>query len=271
MTRRTRMITFDFFLRSIAGLVVALPFAAAVASTTIGRYPEGDRLLFAAGGVYLAEAVRLLLPVLLPLFAASIGTTLALSFALVVPHAALLVALSEPEEAPTASFWGRAFERVPTLLAISAVALLAELAVLLVFFGLATTAGRAVGGERAGDLTAALVMLLGVLLAAAVGVARDLARAGAIMQDLDGPQAIRHGLLTLVTRAGAALPAWLGPVLLSWLVVGGAALFAVALDASRPEPWRAGLVFVVHQGAALSLAFCRALWLSSSLALSRPS
>jgi hypothetical protein len=271
MTRRTRVIIFDFLLRSIAGLVVALPFAASVASTTIGRYPEGDRLLFATGGVYLAEAVRLLLPLLLPLLAASIGTTLALSFALVVPHAALLVALSEPEESPTASFWGRAFERVPTLLAITAIGLLAQLAVLLVFFGLATATGRAVGGERAGDVTSVLVMLLGIFLATALGVGRDLARASAVLQNLDGPQAIRRGLLTLLTRAGAALPAWFGPALLSWLVVGGAALFAGALDTSRPEPWRAWLVFVVHQGAALSLAFCRALWLSSSLALSRPS
>jgi hypothetical protein len=267
MTRRTRMIVFDFLLRSIAGLLVALPFAAAVTSTTIARYPEGDRLLFAPGGVYLAEAVRLLLPLLLPLLAASVGTTIALSFALVVPHAALLVALAEPEEAPTASFWGRALERVPTLLAVTGIALLAELALLLVFSGLASMAGRAVSAERASDVVSVLVALVGVLLALSVGVVRDLARAGAVRHGLDGPDAIRHGLVTFFTRAGAALPAWLGPALLSCMVVLGAALFAGALDVSRAEPWRAWLVLLVHQGAALCLAFCRAIWLSSSLAL----
>lgn len=267
MRRRARMITLDFALRGIAGLVVALPFVATIAGTTIGRFPEGDRLLFAPGGVVLTEAVRVLLPVLPPFLAASIGTTLAMTFALLVPHAALLVALAEREEAPRAAFWGRALERVPTLVAITAVGLLAELAVLLLFWVLATTIGRAFGEERAGDLTTVAVMLVGVALALGVGLARDLARAGAVAHGLDGPEAIRRGLLTLVTRAGAALPAWLGPALLSCLVVGAAALFAGALDASRPEAWRAWTIFAVHQGAAFALAWCRALWLSSSLAL----
>jgi hypothetical protein len=275
MKRRTLWITLDFALRGVAGLLVALPLSAAVAGTAIGHFPEGDRLLFAPGGVYLAEAARVLLPALEPLLAASLGTTLVLSFALLVPHAALLVALAEPEETTRAAFLGRALERVPTLFAVTAVALLAELGVLFVFVGLAGMAARAVGGERSGDVAAVLVMLLGVGLAAAVGRVRDLARAGAVMLQLDGPDALRHGAQTLLSRAPAVLPAWLGPVLLSAILVVAAALFAGALDASRPEAWRAALVLLVHQGTAFALAWCRALWLSSSLDLasgvSRPS
>jgi hypothetical protein len=55
--------------------------------------------------------------------------------------------------------------------------------------------------------------------------------------------------------------------MLSGIVVIGAGIFAGALDASRPEAWRAALIFIVHQAAALALAFCRALWLSSALEL----
>jgi hypothetical protein len=267
MKRRTQMIILDFALRSVLGLLVALPVVATVAGTTVGHFPEGDRLLFAPGGVYLAEVVRVLLPVLPPLLATSLSTTLAFSLLLLVPHAALLVALSETEEAERREFWGRALARVPTLLAVTAVALLAELAVLLVFVGLAGTAGGAVGGERAGDLASAAVLLLGVVLAVGVGLARDLARAAAVVGDLDGPGALRRGLRTLLTEAPRAIPAWLGPALLSVMVVAAAALFTGALDASRPEPWRGVLILLVHQGAALALTWCRALWLSSCVDL----
>lgn len=275
MKRRTLMITLDFALRGVAGLLVAMPLAATIAGTTIGDLPAGDRLLFAPGGVYLAEVARLLLPSLGPLVAASLGTTVGLSFALLVPHAALLVALSEPEEAPRSAFLARALDRLPALLAVTAVALLAQLAALLVFSGLAGMAARAAGGERAADLAAATVMLAGLALVTGIGLARDLARAGAVARGLDAATALREGARTLLARASAVLPAWLGPVLLSAIVVLAAGLFAGALDASRPEAWRAVLILVVHQAAAFALAWCRALWLSSSLALaagiSRPS
>jgi hypothetical protein len=267
MTRRTRMIALDFALRSLAGLVVALPLAATVAGTNIGHFPEGERLLFAPGGVYLAELLRGLLPTLEPLLAASFGTTFLLSFALLIPHAVLLVALSEPDETPGSAFVGRALERVPTLFAVTAVALLAELAVLLAFAGLGGMVGPAVGGERAADLATVFVVLIGVALALGVGLARDLARACAVALHLDGPSALREGVRTLLTRAPAVLPAWIGPALLSAIVVVAAGLFAGALDASRPEAWRGVLILVVHQGAAFALAWCRALWLSSSLDL----
>jgi hypothetical protein len=267
MKRRTRMIALDFALRSVAGLIVALPLAATVAGTNIGHFPEGERLLFAPGGVYLVEVVRQLLPTLQPLLAASLGTTFILAFVLLVPHALLLVALSEPEESPGAGFVGRALERLPTLVAITAVAMLAELAVLLAFAGLGGVVGRAVGGERAADLTTVLVMLIGVALALGVGLARDLARCFAVVLRLDGPEALRQGVRTLFSRAAAVLPAWLGPALLSAIVVVAAALFAGALDVARPEAWRGVLVLVVHQAAAFALAWCRAMWLSSSLDL----
>jgi hypothetical protein len=268
MKRRSWMILLDFALRSVLGLLVALPLAATIAGTAIGRFPEGDRLLFAPGGMYLAEVTRLLLPVLPPLLTSSLLAIVLFSLLLVVPHSALLVALSETEETSRRAFWGRALERVPTLLAVTAVALLAELAVLLVFAGLASTAGRAVGGERASDVASALVLAVGVVLAVAIGLARDLGRAGAVLRDLDGPEALRHGVRALAGNLRAAVPAWLGPALLSAIVVGAAALFTGALDAGRPEPWRSYVILVLHQGAACALAWCRALWLSSSLELS---
>jgi hypothetical protein len=268
MKRRTAMILLDYALRSVLGLLLALPLAAAVAGTAIGRFPEADRLLFEPGGVHLVEVTRVLLPALPALLTSSLLTTLAFSLLLIVPHSALLVALSETEETSRRAFWGRALERVPTLLAVTAVALLAELAVLFVFAGLAGMAGGAVGGERSGDLASAMVMLLGVALATSVGLMRDLARAAAVVSDLDGPEALRHGIRMLGARAPTAILAWLGPALLSVMVVVAAALFAGALDASRPEAWRGLMILAVHQGAACALAWCRALWLSSSLELS---
>jgi hypothetical protein len=268
MKRRTAMIVLDFALRSAFGLLVALPLAATVAGTAIGQFPEGDRLLFAPGGVYLTEVTRLLLPALPPLLTSSLLTTLAFSLLLVLPHSALLVALSETTESPRAAFWGRALERVPTLLAVTALALLAELALLLVFAGLAGMVGRAVAGERSADLAAAVVLVIGVALAAAVGLARDLGRAAAVTRDLDGIEALRHGVRTLAGRASTAFLSWVGPSLLSIIIVAAAALFTGVLDASRPDAWRSGLILVLHQVTLFALAWCRALWLSSSLALS---
>lgn len=269
MKRRTLVLTLDFALRSAGGLILALPVAAVVAGTGIGRFPEGDRLLFEAGGLFLVEVARTLLGSVGPLATTSVGVAFVLSVLLVVPHSALLVALAERDESSPGAFWGRALERVPALLALSGLGLAAQL--------LAWTVGAAVASGAGATLAQAVPpwpdlgrvagLALGGGLALAVGVARDLARAAAVVHGLDGRSALGRGLSTLLSSSRDALPAFAGPALLSALVVVIGSIAATTLDVSRPESWRLVAVFVVHQGVAYALAWCRALWLSSSIDL----
>ena len=94
MKQRALTIALDFTLRAAAGLLVASPVVAAVASTGITRFPEGDRLLFEPGGLMLAEVARQLWSALAPLVRAELTTGLVLGMALIVPYSLLLVALS---------------------------------------------------------------------------------------------------------------------------------------------------------------------------------
>jgi len=269
MKRRTVAITLDFALRSAGGLMLALPIAAVVAGTGIGHFPEGDRLLFEPGGLFTVEVARRLLGSLAPLATTSLAMALALALALVVPHSALLVALAERDESPAPAFWGRAAGRVPALLALSGLGLAAQL--------VAWTVGTAVGSGASTVFAQSAApwpevghvagFALGGALALVVGVTRDLSRAAAVVHGFDGRGALECGLRTLLSSSRDALPAFVGPALLSALSVVVGALAVTALDVSRPGTWRLLAVLIVHQGVGYALAWCRALWLSSSIDL----
>jgi len=269
MKRRSLVFTLDVALRSAGGLILAVPIAAVVAGTGIGHFPEGDRLLFEAGGLFLVEVARTLLGAAAPLATASLGVALALSVVLVVPHAALLVALAERDETPARAFWGRALERVPALLAVSGIGLAAQ--VLAWTVGATVGSGASAAFARAAppwpDLGWVAGLALGGGLSLIVGVARDLSRAAAVVHGLDGRSALERGLRTLASSSRDTLPAFVGPALLSALAVVIGGIAATTIDVSRPEPWRLIAVLVVHQGVACALAWCRALWFSSSLDL----
>ncbi len=269
MRRHGFFVGLDFLARFAAAIVLALPVTAALAGTGVGQFPEGDRLLFEPGGLYLLEAARELRP-----FAWSLGTASLFGFGLLfvvllVPHGALLASLSANGSQSRSAIFARALERLPALFALSSLGLLAQIAVLA--FAASTGASvRAALADRPGatpELVGLAILGVGLVAAVLIGMARDLSRAAAVTFGIAGPAALRIGLGALGRGARAALPAWLGPALVSALLVGAAALVTGALDVSRPGTLRVVTVFVVHGVVGYALAWCRAFWLSSSIDL----
>jgi hypothetical protein len=267
--RRVRAVTVYFLAHLAAALLLALPAVALVAGTGIGRFPEGDRLLFQPGGLLLAEIARTIAPAVSSSIASARVSGALLFVVLLVPHAALLVSLSRTEREPENVVWGRAIGHLPVLLLLSGLAFFAQAIVL---FG-AVTVGTRIrgamtgGAARSADLAFLAVIGLGLLLALALGLVRDLGRAAVVRDSLKAKAALRVGLMTFARAPGRALFRWAAPAAVGLaLVLLGAAL-ASLFDVSRPGTWRIGLVAMAHQAIAYALCWCRAFWLSATLGL----
>lgn len=271
MKHRALAVALDFALRGAAGLLLASPVVAAVASTGIARFPEGDRLLFEPGGLMLAEVARSLWSAAVPLIRAELVTGLALGVALIVPYALLLVALSG-RASSAAALWSEVVTRVPSLLALHGLTLLAQGGALL---ALGTVAfqlrGALVGAtSRGADLVLVGGALLGGLLALGLGALRDLASAACVHGSLSSRAALADGVTALRRLPGRVLYGWAPPLGAGAALVGAGALLTGALDVSRPGAWRVALVLAVHQAVLLGRCLCRAFWLRRALGLVEP-
>jgi hypothetical protein len=267
--RRPLGVSLYFATHAAAALLLSLPTATLVASTGLGRFPDGDRALFQPGGMVLAEVARVLVPAAPEHLASSLVSGTLLGILLLVPHAALLVSLSRAEREPQAVVWGRAIGHLPTLISLSGLALLAQASVL---FGMATLGGMirssASGSTtRGADLAYVGALVFGVLLVLALGLVRDLGRAAAVRDSLGSKEALRRGLSMFARAPGRSLMGWAAPAAVGLALVAFGAALTATLDVSRPGAWRVWLVAILHQTIAYALAWCRAFWLSTSLAI----
>jgi hypothetical protein len=267
--RRVRAVSVYFVAHLAAALLFALPAVALVAGTGVGRFPEGDRLLFQPGGLLLAEVARTIAPAVSSSIASARVSGALLFVLLLVPHAALLVSLSRTEREPERVVWGRAIGHLPVLLLLSGLSFLAQAIVL---FG-AVTVGTTIRGSmtdstgRSADLAYLAAIGLGLFLALGLGLVRDLGRAAAVRDSLKAKAALRIGLMTFARAPGRALLGWAAPAAVGLaLVLLGAAL-ASLFDVSRPGAWRVWLVALAHQAIAYALCWCRAFWLNATLGL----
>ncbi|HEX6766513.1 MAG TPA: hypothetical protein VF103_13565 [Polyangiaceae bacterium] len=266
--RRLSAVSLYFGCHLAAAVLLALPVVALVAGTGIGRFPEGDRLLFEPGGLLFAEVGRELLPTLPSQVASGIGTGAMLGLALLLPHAALLVSFSNQERKGLASTWGRAFGHLPALLSLGGLALLAQVIVL----AGALAVGQMLRGAfsasaRSADLAFVAALALGVLFSALLGITRDLGRAAAVRGSLAGKEALLEGLRAFARAPGRAFIAWAMPAAAAVAFVALGAVLTAALDVSRPSTWRVWSVALLHQAIAFALCFCRAFWLSASFGI----
>jgi len=264
-------IAVDFALRGAAGLLLGSPVVAAVASTGIGRYPEGDRLLFEPGGLMLTEVARALWTAAVPLIRAELVTGLALGMALIVPYSLLLVALSG-RGSSTAALWGEVVTRVPSLLALHGLTLLTQGGALLAAGTLAFQLRSALVGatSRGADLVLVGIALLGGLLVLGLAALRDLASAACVQGSLHSRAALASGVSTFRRLPGRVFRGWAPPLGAGAALVGAGALLTGALDVSRSGAWRVALVLAVHQTVLLGRSLCRAFWLSRALRLVQP-
>jgi hypothetical protein len=267
--RRVRSVTIYFVVHLAASVLLALPAFAVVAGTGIGRFPEGDRLLFQPGGLLLAEVARTIASALWSSIASARVSGALLFVLLLVPHAALLVSLSQSEREPENVVWGRAIGHLPVLLLLSGISFFAQAVVLFAAVTVATMVRDAMSNStgRNADLAYLSVVGFGVLLALALGLVRDLARAAAVRSSLKVKAALRAGLMTFARTPGGTLLGWAAPATVGLALVLLGAAVTNLLDVSRPGAWRILLVALAHQAIAYALCWCRAFWLSATLGL----
>ena len=269
MKQRAFAVALDFALRGAAGLLLASPVVAAVASTGITRFPEGDRLLFEPGGLMLVEVARALWSAVVPLVQAELVMGLVLAVGLVVPYAVLLVAFSRRVPATASELVGRAVTRVPPLVALQGLTLLAQSAALLAVATLAAGLREAFVGatSRRADLVFLALLGLGGLLVLGLGALRDLSSAACVEETLGSPAALRRGCAALVRAPGAVLAGFGAAGLATGALIAAGALVTGALDVGRPGAFRVVLVLVLHQAVLLGRSVCRAWWLRRALGL----
>jgi hypothetical protein len=272
VTRFLLALLLDFLPRALASVLVVLPFVSAVAGSGIGAFPEGDRLLFEAGGLVLSEVARALLPAAGSLLSASFTLFVALAVLLLIPHAAVLVLLAEARRPAPVVLWGRALASIPALLFVTGVALFAQVLTLTFASMIAGALRRSLANELpwVADGAFLAVLALALLLALAVGVARDLGRAAAIQAACDGRAAAFAGLATLRSRPAAALGAFATSLFGAILLAVFAALLTTEADVSRAGDYRFALVVLIHQGAAAGVSAFRVRWFETALELTRP-
>lgn len=269
MKGRLVAVAIDLAARLLAGLLLGLPLFSTVSASGIGQFEAGDRLLFQPGGLYLTELARLSFGAVVPLTNTAIVTALLLSVLLLLPHGALLAALADRERQPFSTHLGRGAKSLPALLALSGLTLIAQ-GIVLVFFASMTGVARRALSESAppaADVTALAVLALGGLVALALGVARDVCRASAVVESSDSRAALRSGLGALAKCPIAVLRGYLPPAVAGLALFGGAAVVTGWLDVSQPGDFRLPLVALLHLAALAGLALCRARWLATAVAL----
>jgi hypothetical protein len=243
MKQRALAVGLDFALRGAAGLILASPVVAAIASTGIPRFPEGDRLLFEPGGLMLVEVARALWSAAIPLVRTELVTGLLLGIALLVPYSLLLVALKRRASTPL-ELWGEAVTRVPSLLALHGLALLTQGGAILATttFALGLRPSLVGATSRGADLMVVGVLLFGGLLVLGLAVLRDLASAACVEESLGSRVALgrAHRQSRRVPRGrvagGRRLARAPGGALRALRVSG-----LVARPGSRPRPLKVSL------------------------------
>lgn len=262
-------VTLYYGCHALAALLLSLPVTALVAGTGIGRFPEGDRLLFESGGLHLTEALRVLAPFATSHARLASVAFVALGVLLLLPHAALLVRLADPERS-RASAWGRAAACFPPMLLLGGAALLAQVLVVLGASTLGASLETALTGAttRAGDLAYLSSLAVGALAAAAIGVIRDLCRAMLVLESsLDARGAFYAGLRAFSSAPVRPLLRWAAPAGVGLLLLLSGAAATQALDVSRPGDFRVAVVALLHQSVAYALCWCRTSWFASSLSI----
>jgi hypothetical protein len=254
--------------RLLAALVIAYPLARLVGATGVASLPDGDRALFAPGGAYLVEALRLGVRYLVSATGALslVGAGLAV-FAL-IPLAALVVALNARERLERGLWAARTLESFPPFVFLGGLTFLAQ-ALLLFLGGAAGGALRdiltASTTERGADLGTIALALCTLLAVAAVGVVQDLARAEIVRSGKRGLAALGPALNTFV--ASPALRAWAGRTVPALLGLALAAWLATRLHLDRPGTLRVLAAWTIHQVAVLGWVVLRASWMARALDL----
>jgi hypothetical protein len=268
-TARVVAITLLWIMRTVASLLVASPVVFAILGSGLTNGTERDALLFRPGSLVLLELVR----TDSALLGSALKTALAL-FAVcallgLVPLGAALELLHRQEVDAFSTRFARGVRLFPRFVGLSAIALLAQAAVLLAASLLGTALSSALHGrdERMLTLTPLGLFGVGLLVCAWLGALLDVARCIVVDRDLSARAALADALAVLRDDPLAILlgsyASFAGSVF-AWL---GSAWVLTKLDLTSPTTRGIALAFAVHQAAVMLGIALRVRWLDRALAL----
>jgi hypothetical protein len=268
-TTRVVVVTLLWITRTLASLLVACPLIFAITSSGLVSGPEHDTLLFQPGALGLLELVRAGAPLLVSGLKTSLlfGATCAVLGLL--PLGAALELLGSQDTDGIGRGLARGFSIFPRFLALSAITLLAQAALLLATSLLATALSAGLHGrdERVQTLAPLLVFGVGLVYCAWLGAVQDVARSVVVRHNLRARPALFEALTILREQPWAVLlgsyPSAAGSAF-AWL---SAAWLVTKLDLSSPAKRGIVLAFVVHQVAILLSIALRVRWLGAALTL----
>jgi hypothetical protein len=250
--------------RSSLAWLISFPIAAELGSA-VSSFPEGDRLLFEPGALYLAESLR---DRASALTAMATGTSTAIllgAFLGLVPLWWLMLTLRSADSPPLGALSAR--RQLAGFALLGAGMWIARVLSLLALGSLALSVHGVLEhsrDERLAELSLAAVACVGLMLWLVASVWHDLARSLLLRRD-DGVFAaaglawraagrgLRGRLRTLGCHAGLNLA--------SLALLAGAAALVGWLDVHRPGALRVVACLAVHQLAILGVLFIRAVWL----------
>lgn len=255
-----------YFTRAAAGAVTALPLVFGVAASGAERL-ESDRALFAPGALLLVELLRTGAPTLL----ASAGSTLVVvpfGLALTLPATALLFVTANTPEARLGQALPRALRVLPAFVAFGLLELaLGVVAVVIGALVAVVVLALSPLGALAEDLLALSCLAAGLVLAAAAGMALDLARAAAVPSAVPLRRALRSASATLRRALAPAAGGYALATGASALLVAVGARGAELLEVERDGAARWVAVVALHQGVLALLAVIQGLWVLRATAL----
>ena len=261
--RRPGLVAMLYAYRALAGLVIALPAAAAVGTTTAG-YPRGQGELFDPGGVMLLESLRLARRAAPTVGAGAVTVAILATVLGLFPLAVVIAGLGRRGPLTAAFLAARAWAHAGTLALLFGLGLLAQAltaAILVALGGKLIDALKLVPPREDLAFVGLFTIVLGIVTV--VGVVRDLAYVAAVHDERRFYAACVAALRALRHAPGRAVGGY------AWraaLGLAGLALAAVAAP-SLAGASRGAIVLgvVLHQAALAGAAFARASWLAAAI------
>jgi hypothetical protein len=257
--------------RVVAGLIVAYPLTQALARPITTAFTDGDSRLWAPGGYYLVEALRMGRVGLGGAIESAILVGSLLALLGQIPLAMLVASLAR-EQARDGDPQPTGKKLLGGFFFFGGFTLLAQVALGLATFALVRASQGPLGrivDERTADLVSLGLIGIGIVGIIGAGLYEDLARA-CLTRAPDAPrQALLEALRVFTLRLGRTLVAWGGRSALTLVVLSAAALASDLLGGVRSGPFRLAALAGIHQAAIAAWILLRADWMRRALELSR--
>ena len=255
--------------RTLLALLVIFPILQAIKASGMVSGSDGDAVLFRPGSLLLLELFRVGAPALGAALRSALllAAIAALGQLLVLGVALDLVAF---EGARLSARFRRALGLFPRFLALGAIALLAQAALLLLasLLSAALKSPLQSGDERLATLAPLALLLLALVGCGWVGCVLDIARAGLVREEHTWGEALALALTCVRDEPLAVLTGGY-PVAAAGAFAYLCCVWLMAhLDLAHPAPLSLALSFLAHQAAVLFAVAWRVRWLRRALELS---